>query len=202
MKKKGFILLTFCCLFCLFLTGCSANMSREDVAKLLGSNSIPVITIKASYSVDMEKLEEVIGDADYVFVGQVKQYVKTIYNTKGDKDFPKTVYSIRVVENIKGQLIGEKDIQVLKGGGVSKDCKQLVQYENDTLPIELEYYIFSVYAFASGEIIANGMNTSVIIENKSNYQQDVKYKDFVKAHMDEKVTNRKRYVSTYDTNKD
>ena len=55
---------------------------------------------------------------------------------------PYTNYTIQVLENIKGELITDKPIPIVKQGGISEKQDAIYLFENDSLPSENSIYIF------------------------------------------------------------
>jgi len=91
------------------------------------NENLPITKICASYAINVNNLEELIGDADYVFVGEVLkndgvEYKKPVVveTELGSKEYksPYTNYSLKVVENIKGNLVS--NIEISKVGGTKK----------------------------------------------------------------------------------
>lgn len=107
---------------------------------------------------DVNDKRKVVGASDYVFVAEVKKVVGTGYTDvkyygglKFD-DNPFTRYEVRVIENIKGQLITDRDILLTKYDGVHFFGKRVSAFEGDNLPDEGECYIFICNADENGEI--------------------------------------------------
>ena len=163
---------------------------------LLVSDNFPEAPVEVYYAINMYDLKYVVGDADYVFVGLVIDYIDTIHDTPSE--IPDTIYRVEVIENIKGKLLLDTEIELIKGGGVNKNYLAKTIMRDDTMPKKDEYYIFSVRTKSSGEIFANGINTTVKIENMSDYKYDIEYIKFVSAYESEIISDRTRYKSTYD----
>lgn len=86
--------------------------------------------ISAIYAHDTTSPEKAIGVSDYVFVGIVKQILRTEYrneviidNADNQEVFydPYTVYEVEVIKNIKGNLGEEKIVELMRFGGLDKD---------------------------------------------------------------------------------
>lgn len=73
---------------------------------------------------------------------------RNVITTEDEKGNPKEVgspytnYTIQVLENIKGELITDKPIPIVKQGGISEKQDAIYLFENDSLPSENSIYIF------------------------------------------------------------
>ena len=59
---------------------------------------------------------------------------------------PYTNYTIQVLENIKGELITDKPIPIVKQGGISEKQDAIYLFENDSLPSEKSHLYLLAYA--------------------------------------------------------
>lgn len=197
MKKRIVSLIVLFLTILIIFSGCTKPLSKEKMIELLGTDKIPTKEMHVFYTFDMTILANVVGDVDYVFVALVKDYIKTEYI--GD-DYPRTYYLIDVIENIKGELIKDNSIELIKSGGIDKKGKTFYVYEDDYLPKINEYYIFSVYAQPNGDILSSGINTGIFIEKRENYKNDAEYSKIITAYENQNITNRQRFISKYDVN--
>lgn len=202
MNKKTFHIkfllfaLVFAATIGLCLPGCApSKLSKEEIARLIGTDDFPVETIDGTYSVDVTDLRQVVGDSDYVIVAEVKDYVGTSYSVTGT---PLTEYSIQVVENIKGRLNTATKIGLIKEGGMNETHTAFVVYENDFLPQVGKTYIFCLYGQSSGAIRACGRNYTLAIEDSSDYKDERNYLAILEACENEIVSERTRYPSQYE----
>ena len=143
--------------------------------------------------------------------------VSKCYTTEDEKGNPKEVgspytnYTIQVLENIKGELITDKPIPIVKQGGISEKQDAIYLFENDSLPSENSIYIFLAYAQEDGSLLISGPNSNVmcndsnmysinsVSEEKSvtEYDEFITYKD---ANDNEIIpVDRERYKSIYET---
>ena len=152
--------------------------------------------VQVDYIYDVTTLESIVGYSDYVFVGLVKDYKGNISNT--NSGLPDSIYSIEVIKNIKGSLILNTEIELIKSGGISGFPFHKSTIAGDIMPKKEGYYIFSVVARSSGKITAGTPNSTVKIENIDNYQEDIQYTNFVNAYANQVIYTRERYKSTYD----
>ena len=162
-------------------------------------NEIPVSLLHASYAIDVNNMKAVVGFSDYVFVADVKALEKTEYNGA----LPYSVYTLRVRENIKGELVTDKDISVRKAGGISSDGKAYFVYDDDILPEIGGRYIFIASGQPEGVLIVCGANSTFSVDmslTDDDLQEDNNYKKVKDAVKKEIVYDRKRDKSIYDLN--
>ena len=176
----------------LCFASCSSNMSNDEIAKIIGTNKLPTEICNVSYSIDVSNLKAVVGDSDYVVIAEVKNYVTTTYSASG---MPLTEYTVRVVDNIKGKLDANKEISVVKEGGLNEKQTKFIMYENDILPQVGKYYIFCIYAQPDGSNRVCGQNYTLSIENGANYSSEQNYLNILDAHDNEIVSDRTRFHS-------
>lgn len=190
-------------LLTMFALGACSN--KNDVSK----NNLPITYLSGSFSIDVNDLSQIVGDADYVFVAEVKDKVETIYKNKvtietenGIKEVsdPYTKYSITVIDNIKGKLKKNNEFSILKAGGISKDNKSIILYKDDELLQVGKYYIISAYAQPDGSLLISGSNSSLVLSetSKDKIRSSEEYKEYKKAFEKEVVTDRKRFKSLYE----
>lgn len=195
MKKK--LLITVLVLFAILSLGaCTLKMNKTEEYELLQSNEIAINTIRATFVYNASNLKEVIGYADNVFVGEIQEYLST--DNTSSYEIPQTLYEVKVVENIKGKLQTDANIEIIKSGGLAKDRKSKSIYENDIMPVKNKQYIFIVFALKNGGLKAEGMNTTILLNSSDGYQSSAKYKEILLAYGDEKVFERTRYESKYE----
>ena len=120
----------------------------------------------ASYGFNVNNLNNIVADADYVFVAKVNRKLNTVYkySTKVEDEWissPYTYYSLKVLKNIKGDLFTNKNIRVLKSGGKGKNSQVNYVYENDILPLSGQTYIFAAYVQQDGSLLVSGANSTI-----------------------------------------
>ena len=136
-----------------------------------GSKEIEIAEAMGCYTIDVYSYEELAGDADYVMIGKVVEELGVKYEfpvMTEDKDgtpkevsMPYTEYSVKVIENLKGELSQEEPIIISKDGGITKDGKFCELHECDVLPVEGNEYVFYIYAQKDGSNLASGPNSSI-----------------------------------------
>ncbi|MFS1511055.1 hypothetical protein VQL36_01265 [Chengkuizengella sp. SCS-71B] len=172
-------------------------------------NDLPVTKLTGSFSIDVNDLTQIVGDADYVFVAEVMEEVETLYkypvtieteNGLKEVSDPYTKYSIKVVDNIKGKLKGDKQFDILKAGGISQDQESIVLYEEDELLQAGKYYIISAYAQPDGSLLVSGPNSSSVLNetSKSKIFSSKEYKEYKEAFKNEFKSDRKRFKSKHE----
>ncbi|MBF6673464.1 hypothetical protein [Glutamicibacter sp. FBE19] len=171
--------------------------------------SLPVAEKHGSFAVDVEKPAATVGDADYVFVGKVESKVGTTYKDpvaieteNGTKEIadPYTDYKIKVLRNIKGELVSDRAIPVQKSGGVDKEQKYVVLYEDDVLPEVGSTYVFLAYAQEDGSLLVSGLNSSLEIETGTEMElgKSKVVQAYGEAMKNQEKTDRTRFRSNFD----
>lgn len=188
MRRKSIRLFLELVFIISLLTGCTGKMQVTDSAE--------IIYMQGSKVIDVNSKSEMIGIADYVFVAKVNDFVETKYLYSS----PISVYSVTVVENIKGNLKKNEPIELYKDGGVTEDGKMIMLYENDFLPEKDNYYIFFASAQKDGWIGISGENTNILINasTEDEIQSSEEYKSVMNALKDEVKFERERYRSKYE----
>lgn len=180
-----------------------SNNQKEDI-KVSDYKKLPVTNLCASYAIDVNNIDALIGDADYVFLAKVVKYEGTQYRDpvtveteEGVKEYkdPYTKYSLKVLENIKGEL--KDDVEIFKAGGLSSDKESILIYEGDELPEEGKTYIFSAYGQEDGSLLVSGTNSNKEVNLKEKSKEDgvfLKYKESLNSQI---VRDRVRYESKF-----
>lgn len=168
--RTYFMCLGFVCLLLAF--GLIFHIGGKS-KPITANDKIPISRVAGSFIIDVYNQRELIGSADYVFVGEVIS--KDGYDYRDpvtiDRDgemvtltSPYTNYTVQVLENIKGNLRTDTSIPIAKDGGLSEDGSCYVLYENDEFPAEKELYIFYAYAQQDGSLLLAGPNSNIKIE--------------------------------------
>ena len=123
MKKSSIYgILSIVLIVGMFFTGCA---SKNNASQLnTNVSNLPIHQMHASFVYDTDNIREAVGICDYVFVAKVVSCDGTEYRnvitTEDEKGNPKEVgspytnYTIQVLENIKGELITDKPIPIVK----------------------------------------------------------------------------------------
>ena len=173
----GFVLTIFLASF----TGCSKEVKPNG----------ETIYNHVSMVGDETNMFEVIGFADYVFVG----VVESVNKRDIDDEFPNEYYSVAVAENLKGSLITDSNIEVIKRGGYSRKGT-LILYASDNLVgaglCEVgEKYIFIGFGQPDGSLLLEYLSGNVEYTDDLYYN----YLAFIENQMD---IERERFKSSYD----
>jgi len=159
IKKIKIILFLFIVLTIILITTMitiNSNKSNTEIAYNNKSNietdyykGLPVEYRSGSY-LDVSTPKKAIGASEYVFIAKINSILRTEYRypteiadglrTKTVSD-PYTIYSVTVIENIKGNLIKTIDIEVEQMGGMAEDNKSYSFLEDTGLLNIGEYYI-------------------------------------------------------------
>lgn len=143
----------------------SVTYSDEDYKNL------PISYSAASYAYDTSTPEKAMGIADYAFIAKINGVLRTEYrhpstvyrNGEGQVVYdPYTVYSVEVIDNIKGEVIKTKNLEVVQHGGITSDGSQIVLMEGMELLKVGEYYILLPYTASDGRL---GISSTTSIVN-------------------------------------
>ena len=204
MKKKSIVMgivgiLATTAMVGAFVVHKQERNNNVDVSKL------PIYAMKADFIYDTEDINENIGIVDYVFCGEVVsedgvtyEDVVVMEDEEGkavEQGTPYTHYSVLVKENIKGELVKEETIKIAKHGGVTKDQKMILLFDEDCLPEVGKQYIFLAYAQEDGSLLISGPNSNVIVSEKEE-EVIAKYKEATKH--EEIPVVRERFTSHYE----
>lgn len=122
-------------------------------------NGLPVYYISGFYE-NLGEPESAIGATDYTFIAKINAVKRTEY----DKErIPFTIYNVAVIENIKGELIKTRDIEIRQMGGINKYHKSYT-FLNVTRELlnTSEYYILLVrVSNEKGTLTLNPINTII-----------------------------------------
>lgn len=205
-------------LVALLTVGIFAFAAISNTDFLNDDNDAQVKHMQALYSIDVSDPAALAGDADYVFIGKVDKQVGTTYKHPIQKEDgkggykevadPYTDYSVTVYENLKGELVLDQPIPVQKEGGISKDGKYYKLFENDELLKVGGLYIFYGYAQSvDGSILVSGENSTIAlkgitsmekVESLESAQKTPAYLTALNGVQNQKETDRKRAIATYD----
>jgi hypothetical protein len=180
---------------------------KDSISVINSEYKRPVVCV--DWAFDVNDKNKVVGFHDYVFVGEVKKIVGTGYSDVRFYDgfdfdeSPFTRYEIRVIENIKGELVTDRDIPLTKHDGVHFFGKSVSMLDGDNLPDEGEFYIFICSADEDGELNIGSFSyfCNVYLCKAEDYtgKEDLieVYRDAV-ADMDESVRFGESYKSKYE----
>ncbi|MSA02996.1 cell surface protein [Lactonifactor sp. BIOML-A3] len=213
MRTRCKCIIFFSLFICITLTcACGSTKHEAQTKKVL-----PIDIINGSFEVDTNNKEAMVGNADYVFVGEVVEYVDTEYKfvnkTEDGKTsgLPYSNYRVQVKQNLKGNLRQDSPIDLQKAGGINKDGTGYLLYTDDILPEIGRSYVFLVYVQPTGENLVSGPNSSIPLNRPSqnavssftlNSQEEVNvvevYEDAVEGQVD---TQREHRISNDDTDR-
>ena len=213
-NKKGFSFIsTIVILVYMVITGKSVYDSNKSLADI-DKNLLPITPIHGSFICDIDNVQEMVGLADYVFVGTVISDDGTHYEDiaimEDEKGNPKEVgipftdYTVQVVENIKGNLLVTSPVTLVKEGGISQDHKSIYVFEKDSIPKEGESYIFLTYAQPDGSLLVSGPNSNIHIDLMSAADTEgigsaSAYNTYKSAYENESIPiERERFISIYE----
>lgn len=184
INKKLVILIFAIAVFVSVVMAVTASKGNTPIADI-DKNSLPITLIRGSFVCDINNVQEMVGLADYVFVATVIHDNGTHYDdilTTVDENgkpidvgFPYTDYTVQIVENIKGNLITESPIEIVKEGGIAQNQKTLYVFEQDVMPSEEETYIFLAYAQEDGSLLISGSNSNILLNSTEDIEATSEY---------------------------
>lgn len=189
------------------LVGCNNN-ARPSAEKVYDSISlsgkIPTIYDEASFMVDVNNPAEVVGWGDYVFVAKVESELRTEYTNiqKNENGMitgkPYTVYSITVLENIKGNLCKNEPIEFFKHGGVNYDGRSISLFEGDQLLESGKYYVLVAASEVDGRLGQGMPNSAISLSQGERFSTESVYLDYREYVRNQVKCDRTRYHSMYE----
>ncbi|NLY20420.1 MAG: cell surface protein [Tissierellia bacterium] len=204
-KKRSTMILILSLILCGFSCGKVEKSIVNNVSETENINDLPYIGLMVCYSIDTNDFRELAGFADYIFIGYVDEMVNTEYKERHDI---LTNYKITVLDNIKGELIKDDSIPMVKDGGVSKDGKFLEIDSRDFMPLEGNMYVFYGNGKEDGSIFISGANSNYLLEENAEKELVETNEEYLKSHEilrkviqgyeNEIVSDRQRYKSKYE----
>ena len=195
MKKKIiFAGIAYIALLVAITIGISVKSNFASVTPSETLNGLPVYYNHAVYALDTSTPEKAYGASKYAFIAKINSILRTEYvnpteietglgKTKTVYD-PITVYSISVIQNIKGELITSEPIELMQNGGISKDGESYVFMENSKFLNVGEYYMILTGAIDDGGVL-EATNPDRIVSLGSDL-------DFIKTVQSGKTTSTMR----------
>ena len=165
--------------------------------QFFAGNKDPKISyVHADYVIDMDDPTQVIGLGDYVFVAKVNELLRTEYRS----DTPYSVYSITVIDNLKGKLKKNTPIEFEKFGGITEDRKNIILRQEDSLLDEDAYYLIIASSEEDGRLAQGGPTAAIKLEgnSKSEINSSDEYKAYKKYCKEEKKFDRERFKCKYE----
>ena len=213
MKKVfSFVIAAFIISLCIAVYTLNSNKevySTTAKSNAISTDKIPIKPYKATFAIDANNPDAVVGNVDNTFIGYVTKKGDTVYKNEGTLETkdgtkkigsPYTNYKIIVIDNLKGKLKKNNDIPVQKDGGLNINGDAYFLYENDVLPEEGKYYIFNTYNQPDGSILISGPNSNIElnVSSKSEIMKATEYKEYIKHVKNQSKIERKRFSSKYD----
>ncbi len=203
MKKRDYI--TICAILLtivsiakiLYING---DLSKKEIAATY--NGVAVNTVSCSYDIDVTDPTEIIGDADYYFVAKVKSIdgydyrdpieVENEDGTVSTFCDPYTKYTIEIIQNIKGNLVENEEVNIAKFGGLSYDRKCYEIPEGDNFLEEGQKYLLAAYVQSDGTLLVSGENSSVKLAGTV-FSKALQIRKYNWYYKNQKMFDRKRY---------
>lgn len=198
-----------------YITICAILLTIVSIAKVLYINGVlskkeiaatykgvTVNTVSCSYDIDVTDPTEIIGDADYYFVAEVKSIDGYDYrdpieveNEDGTVSIfydPYTKYTIEIIQNIKGNLVKNQEVNIEKFGGLSYDGKCYEIPEGDNFLEEGQKYLLAAYVQSDGTLLVSGENSSVKLTGTA-FSKAAQIRKYNWYYKNQKMFDRKRY---------
>ncbi|EKF1876505.1 cell surface protein [Listeria innocua] len=157
--------------------GCLLTVSTYAKKTEPKKKDVLTYAIHSDYTLNIDNPNEVVGDADYVFVGKVTGESGTIYKNKtpieqedGSVKYigeAYTNYKIKVISNLKNELATDKELAIAKQGGIREDGSAYDIFEDDILPDVGKIYIFTAYTQDDGSLLISGGNSTIAFDEKT-----------------------------------
>lgn len=203
MKRKTTKLVAIFSLCALCLGGYAVSQNSSGVPT---TENLPVEHLHADFAIDVNNPYEVVGFADYYFIATVDEVVGTSYRNEvtletedgGERKVstPYTEYSVDVLRNIKGELPEDEPILLTKVGGVSKDGKSVVVYEEDMMLEPGKTYVMTACVQQDGTLLVSGPNSCEVVENDVN-TIDSEVDEYSDYYANEVTYDRDRFECIY-----
>lgn len=203
MKRKTTKLVALFSLCALCLGGYMVSQFSSGIPT---TENLPVEYLYADFAIDTNNLYEVVGFADYYFIATVDEVVGTSYRNEvtletedgGQRKVstPYTEYSVDVLRNIKGTLPEDESILLTKVGGVSRDEKSVVVYENDMMLEPGKTYAMTACVQQNGTLLVSGPNSCEMVENDVN-TADSEVDGYSEYYANEVTYDRDRFECIY-----
>ncbi|TYV00381.1 cell surface protein [Listeria monocytogenes] len=175
MKKTTFmiiiLIISVFCIACFLIVNTYFN--KNEVKE----REVPIHSIHADYTLDVNNPNEVVGGSDYVFVGKVIENTGTTYKNKTPLEQEDgsikyigeafTNYKIEVISNMKNELVTNKEITLAKQGGIREDGSAYDVFEDDLLPEAGKIYIFTAYTQDDGSLLVAGANSTISFDEQT-----------------------------------
>ena len=188
------------CLLCMIVL-----ISILSACGMKANKDLPVHYMAVSYVIDIEDPREVVGFGDYVFVAKVNKETETIHRNVEWINFkktsmPYTVYSITVINNLKGNIKKNTPIEIEKFGGINIDNDSISLPEGDSLLEEGAYYIFIVGSDQEGNLLMSAPTNAIKlnVESENEIMSSEEYKDYMRHCEEETDIERQRFKSRYE----
>lgn len=194
MKNKKFVMVAIPILLILVVIAGYLHQSNQQ---------IETVYAHADFSYDVSNPLEDVGFSDYVFIGKVNKVIETTYLGATEDDpngIPNTSYSITVIENLKGKLKKNVNVQFTKWGGVSYDGTRISLLEGDQLLEDGKYYILLASAQEDGTLRQTGPYSAIKLttDSKADVMSSEEFKLYKGYVKDEIKFKRERSKSKYE----
>ena len=181
LKTTLFLIIFIAFIFIIYIF-INFNKNNESISSF-ETHDFPVYYTQMSYLNDTSTPELAIADAPYAFIAKINSINRTDYKNPVEVELtadgsetmtiydPYTIYNITVIENIKGNLIKNTEIELEQMGGLN-NYEESYTFPEDTGFLTVgDYYILIAYAPFENDTIQINSSTSIVhlgkIENNA-----------------------------------
>lgn len=168
----------------------AAIATSFGVVKMNSNKAKQVAEIRATYAYNVDDVSSRVGFSDYVFVGEIIENVGTEYRHYAKDDngniidgtgSPYTEFRVKIIDNVKGELVGYDEITVYQAGGLSENKEFNLVYEGDELMQEGNTYIIETSVQPDGTLLASGAknNTKINVNSRSGLDENQQYQAYL-----------------------
>lgn len=175
-------------------------LASKNIDTYLG---LPIYISLDSKMYDTSTIEGAIKYSDYAFIAKVNGIKTTEY--KYDDKWPYTIYDISINNNISGELITSKNIELIQYGGLNYDKKSYIFSEGEKYLNEGHYYFFTAQTWGltegEGIIYDKAIDLGKTLEQSEldEYSMNSLDKNTTYSVNDTSI-NYKKTISKYDVN--
>jgi len=170
-----------------------SSFKTVNTKEIIAYENFDLVNTLVSHEFDYSNIEQKIDNRDYIFIGQVKKMYDIKKFDGSGIQMPYSYYKVDVEKVLKGEIENSNIIITYFGGIVDNKLFIINYYEKsfeEILPLEGEYYLFSVNKVKNGDDeISRLKKDSYIVDSSysmiylENYEVNRdKSKDIVKKH--------------------
>lgn len=181
MNNKRKMIIVCACLVCIVVISLVIYFNNTD-------DELPIVWKSVRYTVDINEPKEIVDSSDNIFFGYIENQIETVYTNEDVNDGnPMTVYSVVVIQNIKGQLEEGIAVKINKYGGISKDKKYISLETGDEMLQDNEIYLFCTFMPDAGNMSCLYPTSTIKLEDYDDNLDISNIKELKKVVSDSKL---------------